>query len=214
MNRNKNHRHYRSKNSLLKDRIPPTVDPRPMLQRKVRFTASNTLSAVPITSLCFFRLMGLVVSGTNAIHFTKAAYRIRSIKIYAANTTSGFSTIILEWFSTYNRNKELTDTGTSAYPAFIRSNPPPDSDAGNWLSTDSDLYNNVLFTISAPASTIIDVSMDVVDGDGTNTFASGTLTAAAAFTGNVIMRLDNITASGTTGGQLIIPAVNTSLLYF
>ncbi len=193
--------------------MPPTVDSRPMHQRKVRFFANSTLTSVPITSLCFFRLMGLTVSGTTAFHYTKSAYRLRGLKIYSNNVTSGFATVTVEWFSTYNRNKEVTDSGTPTIPAFLKTTPPPESDACNWLSTDSDLYNNVLFTITAPSGAIIDVSFDCVDGDGQNTFASGTLTGASGITGPAIAKLDNITAAGATGGQLIVPLVNATVTF-
>ena len=206
----RNNRRNRNHNVALKERIPPSVIPRPVCQRKVRFFATNTLTAVPITSLCFFRLLGLTVNGTTGLHYIAAAYRLRSLKVYSSVVGSSFATISVEWFSTYNRNMEITDTGTSTYPAFIKTHPPPDSDAGNWLSTDSDLYNNVLFTISAPIGAVIDVSFDYVLGDGANTFASGVLSAAATFTGPVIMKLDNITSAGATGGQLISPLVNAT----
>lgn len=214
----KNKRKNKTKNSntggaSLVKRIPAAYDANVVVCRKIRFQAQSTLTQAIVTYRCFFKLLITVINGsTNTINLI-GAIRIRGFKLYASNATNGISTVAFEWKGTYVRNQEIADSGTSTYPAYVSVRPPPESDLGFWVSSDTDLIDNTVCLISGPAGMIIDLMLDYVLYDGAAALAGSTLTAASGFSGPVVMRLDNSTTGGATGAQLMTPLHNQSALF-
>jgi len=116
------------------------------------------------------------------------AIKVNRIDIYSAGgSAAGASsplttgTITLEWLSTYGPSKFISDTTVgSASVAMISSKSPVNSLASAW-SLSGINESDVLFSITCPAQSIIDVYCSVVLMDGTNS------------------RLPSTTASGTVG---------------
>jgi hypothetical protein len=125
---------------------------------------------------------------------------------FVPTSTGGFGTVAeelqLNWRGERSPDVRLSDRGTLSHPACIKSRPPKDSLAQFWVTNQSNI-DTVLFSISCPATTVLDLQLALTIGDGTT--RNVTLTAVGATTGIEYAHLDNAIAAGTVGGRVISP---------
>jgi len=142
------------------------------LGHKYRFVSSSgTATAITPTSL-------LGAAGTycyaanSAVQSFFQSVRVNRVQIWAPPASQGSSvTCSLEWVGIANQasNREVSDTSNSVTaPAKVDSRPPRLSLASFWQQPSS----TALFTIVAPAGSIIDVTMSLIAQDDNSVAAS------------------------------------------
>jgi hypothetical protein len=135
------------------------------------------------------------------------AIRISRIRVYSCNTSATNSaTVTLEWLSTYGPSKYISDTALGMTSvAMIDSKPPRTSLASAWSLSGSN-ESDVLFSISCPSSSIIDVTVQLIVMDGSN--ARIATTSASGTTGFVYATPLDGPRSGANFGALGLPSLN------
>lgn len=214
---NRSHsRKTKNANPRLNQRLVPQYDAKPSLTRKIRYFQSTAITGGVVTGNCLLRLLAGAIASSSTVFTLIAAVRLRAVKMWSASVASsstlGFSTVRLEWVGTFNRDKEISDSGTATYPAHIRARPPKDSGADFWISEDTELVNNVLFLYDLPQGGLLDLTIDyvLIDGlEGTQYSRSST----SSNYGILTMPLNNITAAGTVGVQSTVPIANETANY-
>jgi len=107
-------------------------------------------------------------SGTTQNARVINAVKVNSISIWSPCTTSVLSAS-LEWISTYGPSKLISDTTVSAtFPAVIHSKAPPQSLAGFWSTTGSN-ESDVMFAMTCPVGSVVDVNINFIVQDDLNT---------------------------------------------
>jgi len=140
---------------------PPQIQANVRVRHTYRFT-STSATATAITPTSTLGAMGGVsaAANTNVSSFF-GSFLIREVKIYTPPASQGAAaTCSVEWIGLANcPNVEVSDTTVSvADPAVIRSRPPVNSLASFWQLAGTTAY----MTLTAPAGSIIDVSLDAV----------------------------------------------------
>jgi len=165
-NKNKNKRSM----SIWSDRAmnPPNWEQNLKVHRKIRFMANASSSAngtsITVDSLC--GTMAMAVSATVA-YALPLAIRLREIEIWAGptSTTTGPVSVFARYpagaFSGIS-NPEVTHSDTSigaTMPAHVRSRPPRNSIASQWVSGD---LNSTLVQVNCPQYAVVDITYDAV----------------------------------------------------
>ncbi len=98
----------------------------------------------------------------------------------------------------------VTDTGNNVRPAHVTTTPPKNSFAEFWSLDATTINSEILFTISCPPQSVIDLEVTCVlhDGKITNSYTTASTTLDPGIYG---CALDNLNTSGTTGGQALDP---------
>ncbi len=186
---------------------PPQNTAKPKCTRSLRYFCSAPIANIDITGRCLLNLVVATNTATTTAVNVYEAVRLLSISMYyvpssANNFGVAAEELILNWRGERSPDTRLSDRGTLSHPACIKSRPPVDSMAAFWVTNQSNI-DNVLFNLSAPLGTIIDLSLCMTIGDGTT--RSITLSAVGTTTGIEYMSLDNAIAAGTVGGLNIDP---------
>ncbi len=197
--------------------FPPSYIAQPVMFRKIRYQASSQLTGVAVTQGCLAVSMmarSATASSTEAISLL-SSFKIKRITIWALNnssavTSTSFSTCSITWAGSQSPNKEISAVGVNTKPAKISTKPPPGSLASFWYYNDGSAANNVLFFLTVPGGTIIDLDLDYVLQDGANADA---VVLAAASTSQFINYacLDCLNTTNTTGGNLLVPVSLTTV---
>ncbi len=145
------------------------------------------------------------------------AVRLKRIKMWAVPDPTallaydGMTSCSLEWQSTRGPTTLVSDTGNSFSPAHIDTKPPKDTEASFWsqVSSSTTIRNEVLFYLTCPAGTIIDVDIAYVECNGAQIASPGetlaiSLVAPTTMSSYLINSLDN-TTSGSSGPNQIRP---------
>jgi hypothetical protein len=167
----------------------------PEITRTYRFTStSGTAKAIsPSDLLC----AAGVIAVTNILGYPMSqAVKVRSIEIWTPPAAQGAAaTCSVLWpAGTQSQPREVSDTTVSvSNPAHIRTGPPALSLASFWNTG----AGTLLFTVTAPSGSIIDVTLSLVLND--NFVAGG---AAATLVGATVgngyyCALDSATAAGS-----------------
>jgi len=186
---------------------PPQNNAKPKLTRNLRYICTNVISNIDITGRCLLNLVVATNTATTTAINVYEAVRVLQVNLYfAPSSSTGFGItadeLILNWRGERSPDTRLTDRGTVSHPSCIKSRPPPESLAAFWVTNQSNI-DTVLFNLTCPAYTIIDLSLCMTLGDGVT--RSITLSAVGTTTGIEYMSLDNAVAAGTVGGNLIDP---------
>jgi hypothetical protein len=163
---------------------PPQIKSNIIFGHRYRFTSTGAAS-IPIT-VALLRGVGGVVA-TSATTGTPIAFsvKVRSVEIWTPPASQGASaTCSLEWSSGSTLDStstvEISDTTMStAEPAHLRTSPPKTSLASFWQHIGADQ----LFVITAPAGSVVDVSVQFIQND--NEASPTVVTLAGATTGNM-----------------------------
>jgi hypothetical protein len=120
------------------------------------------------------------------------AVRLREVRLFgsAQNSGSAGSNLVGLEFSPppvvgtevqagIDTTRSNTSTTSTAGSTYIVKKPPKDSIAHSWLNPQGIGGNVLLFTGNAPVGSVLDIVMDVVITDGSNSFVYATVTGAA-----------------------------------
>lgn len=145
---------------------PPQIKSNIIFGHRYRFTSTGA-AAIPIT-VALLRGIGGVVATTSTTGAPIAfSVKVRSVEIWTPPASQGaLATCSLEWASGSTLDStntvEVSDTSMSvAEPAHLRTSPPKSSLASFWQHIGADQ----LFVITAPAGSVVDVSMQYVLND-------------------------------------------------
>jgi len=173
-----------------------------------RFVSNAIQANKVISTQNIFAAIGVITSvlNTTATHIAES-FKVTRLKAWAPPTTVagvvGAATVSVEWTGNaanelYGSSLEVSDTSINpACPAFISSAPPKGCAASFW-----NLDNGVstpMFSLSYPAGTILDLSLQYALLDDNAVKGTYTFTSGAATLGNMYyISLDS-------GGNSLIP---------
>lgn len=170
-----------------RDQHPPQIKSNLVFSHRYRFVA-NANAAVNITSRNLVRAAGYVcTTATNGASIV-GSVRIKEVEMWAPPASQGAATTCsILWIGASSSvpgasDIEYSDTSVStAFPAHVRSRPPPKTLAGDFCQDNSTL---AMFSLVAPSGTIVDVDMELMLNDGA-TVATSNFTVASGTAGLV-----------------------------
>lgn len=182
---------------------PSQVESNVRVKHQYRFLATNAFNGSITDTSVIMSLGGIVTATNTTLTGWAAAYKIKSVEVFAAPPAQGQSaTVSVEWFGFQNSpNLEYSDTSVStAKNAHIRSAPPKESLCAFWQK-----YTGTnLFKIICPANSIVTLNVDYLLSDGDA--APAQLAIASGALGNIFyLALDN-----ATGHDLVPIAMTTT----
>jgi hypothetical protein len=162
-----NRRATENKRSGMRSIRPTQLKSNIMLSHTYRFVStSGSATAVTTTSLGGCAGTMCTVANSN-VQILFDSFRVNRVEVYSPPSSQGSAvTCSLNWEGTegFAPNMEVSDTTVSVTaPAYINCVPPPRSVAGFWNRTAS---STTIFTLVAPAGSIIDVSLSLILSDG------------------------------------------------
>jgi len=167
------------------------------MKHQFRFLSSSA-TATAISDATLLNECGVVANtaGTTGYNIFKTV-KVNRIELWSPPASQGSAVTCSVLFPSGNNapSREYSDTSVSvSEPAHVVCSPPPQSLAGFWQNGVSGVS---LFTLVAPAGTIIDVWVSLVLNDGTAT-SGNTATLVAGIVGVVYYcSLDSSTAAGS-----------------
>jgi hypothetical protein len=145
------------------------------IKHRFRFIATSAVNTT-FTDTQILGCTGGICTVTNStVTLWTQSFKIRRLEVWSAPSAQGQgSTCSVEWFGAANSpNIEYSDTTLSVSKnAHICTSPPDRSLASFWQKSTS----TALFTIVAPASSIIDIALDFILGDDDTTPYSASVT--------------------------------------
>ena len=110
--------------NAVKNVFPSAYKSQPIMQRKIRYKASSSITKDGITRgclECFMITRSATASTTEALTPIRAVL-LRSIEIWGVDSSSAtaMTTIALEWEGSLSPNLEISATGNSQHPAHIK----------------------------------------------------------------------------------------------
>lgn len=151
---------------------PGSFQANPSLSRHYRFSASSALTAVNIAQDSLFNAIGVIATSSTVGTAIAQSARVRRVEIWSPVASQGSATTCSVLFpsATQSPAMEFSDsTMNVSYPAHVNVRPPKDALCSFWVNDNNDIR---LFTITAPAGSIVDVYVDVILRDASG--ASGT----------------------------------------
>jgi hypothetical protein len=194
------------------NRFPPSRVLKPVQSRVLRFSTSNLVDNVPIDRNCLLKLLYTTdLSGTRG----KTLYsgvRLKRVQMWAT-PTEGSTTMVscsVEWQSSRGPTTLISDSGNATVPAHVDSKPPKDSDASYWsqVSSSTTIRNEILFYITCPIHTIVDITICYVEGNGTQagppseSIAINTVVGGPFFDALIANSLDNSVGASLGGNRI------------
>jgi len=139
--------------------LPPEIDLTVSFRHKFRFQAgaASVVTAVNYNEICNLLQVG---TGAHTLQGIISTFKLRSVTIWPALSTSTTDGAALEWSAAGEFFKDQLKNRT--YPegqtvtGALRFTPPPKSLASFWSASSS----NVLFYITAPSGSILDLDLD------------------------------------------------------
>lgn len=186
---------------------PPTFLPNPAFSRKIRF-ACNASGGYNVTPKAIGNAIGVMCTSSTSASTLVTAFKIKRIQIWGVSGTSN-QTISLTWFGdqtlNFESNKEFSDSSTStAYVPYLNLVPPNHSSARDWQAVGGSFSTGVIFALNCGNGSIIDLTLDVIVGDG-----NASPTAATAITGGTAGVIKYGPLDGYGGGSLPATSVTS-----
>jgi hypothetical protein len=140
---------------------PPPFTPTVSYRHKFRFTNGANNGAFAITRA---NMLNLYLTTPTAITSARIiqAIRLVSVEVWTNPVALGAppSNCSIEWTGENSPSTIVESTGMGVRPAHVFSNPPPSS-SNRWWSITGMSESDVLFLLSLPANSVIDVVADV-----------------------------------------------------
>jgi hypothetical protein len=139
---------------------PPPFLPTVKTEHKFRFTSgSMTGSNVMITRKQILNLLLMATSATTTVRLFQAV-RLKRVRMWSNPTALGQppDACQLEWLGENSPSTVISDSSMGVRPAHVNSLPPP-SASNRWWSISGQLESDVLFALTFPANTIVDVTV-------------------------------------------------------
>ncbi len=138
---------------------PPMLSANVKVRHVYRFTsATGTATAITDRNICQI-IGGMCTVANTTLKGLSNAAKLHRISIWAPPASQGASvTCSILWNSgSFAPDIEVSDsTNSTAVPARLSTRPPPGSSASFWMG---ETASNTMFTITAPAGSIIDVDV-------------------------------------------------------
>jgi len=155
---------------------------------------SNSGTSSDITDQLIITAAGVMASTTTVGNALSRSVKVNKIEIWSPPASQGAAATCSILFPSANNSpsREFSDTTVSvSSPAHVSCSPPPNSLAGFWQQG----VGVTMFTLVAPAGSIIDLWVSLVQHDGTG---AGSATLVAATVGRVYYcSLDSATSAGS-----------------
>ena len=142
------------------EKAPPQVSGSVRGVRRQRYVAGSALANVSIAAQNLSCALSMALDSTNGRSVWSAA-RVLAVEVWGPPGTTTPVTVTVEWegASNYSVSTSVSDTSIGAtVPAHVRTSPPK-SLVDIWLDAGN---TSVLFYVSGPAGTIIDVTFEWV----------------------------------------------------
>jgi len=174
----------------------PQYPSQPVLSRTMRYQCTAAQSAVTYAPTRLLASLGTVCRTANTdCTVIYEACKVKRIRLWAATSASGTAATISVNFGNYafNVNTEYIDTTISVSEmAHLDVRPPKGTLASFWHTYAS---TDVLFTITCPSGTIMDIDYDMVQSDNDPSVRNMALSSGAATLG--LIYYINLSASST-----------------
>lgn len=186
---------------------PPTFLPNPSFTRKIRFIC-NASGGYNVTPKAVANGCGVMCTSSTSASTLITAFKIRRVQIWGMSGSSN-QTVALTWFGdqtlNFESNKEFSDSSTSsAYVPYLNLVPPNHSSARDWQAVGGSFSTGVIFALNCGNGSIIDLTLDVIVGDG-----NASPTAATAITGGTAGVIKYGPLDGYGGGSLLAISVTS-----
>jgi len=140
----------------------------PSLGHKFRFKAIGAAVAYPVTRAQLLNLIQVATSATTSARVIGAA-RLKRVRVWSPIDVTAFApqTISVEWAGPYSPSSIHSASSEGLVPAKLISRPPMGMNPSWWAISGSN-ETDVLFKITCPQSSIIDVdvALKLVDDEG------------------------------------------------
>jgi len=175
---------------------PPQMQSNIIVRHKFRFTSTSG-TTTPVSVAGLLGVAGAIAIGANALQGIFQSVKLHQVEVWSPPAAQGAAvTCSLEWEAPTNATQnEVSDTTVSvSQPAYIRCRPPPNTQCAFWQTYSS----NVMFYLTAPVGSIIDVTLSMVffDDEAGPSVTYGT--TATATVGNLYYLGLNNGGSGST----------------
>jgi len=188
---------------------PPQFTSTFIIHKKLRFQASASGSALPISVQAIGDLWCVATTATSAFQIADFI-RIKKVEMWAPPTSSlAPVTVTIDWSGSnsaglFGKSNRVSDTSMgSTEPAHILSRPPSGSQISQYLSAGTAA---TAFQLTFPSGTLIDFSYDLVARDNGQSIAVGGPVVGAFAGANFVRPLDS-----TLGTPVLIPVAYASV---
>jgi len=158
------------------ERSPPMLSANLTQSHRFRFIASSNIAAVTIQSADLIRVAGMMAVSTSQLNPINQVVRLKRVEIWAPTATSNVaSTASVEWPGAgFNPSREFSDTSINvSEPAHVVAKPPIDALAQFWQAA-----GQAMFILTCPAGSVVDVTLQFIQLDGTASASSIAVTGA------------------------------------
>lgn len=188
---------------------PPEFVPTFSLGHKFRFTtAASDVSAKSITRAMLLNLYTMAVTTTTQNRIITAV-KLKRVSVWGGVPALGGASkpVTVEWTGSQAPSTIHTDSTMGIRPAYVTTVPPQDT-SDRWWSISGSNESEVLFIITAPAGSIIDVDLSVRFADDEAAVVGESGTSVASTVGHVYWNYLDGFASKTlapVGGVTVLP---------
>jgi hypothetical protein len=141
---------------------PPRLVPTMKLSHRFRFTtAANNFGGGSITRKNLLNLMLYTPTAITSVRLMQAV-RLKRVQIWTNPSVLGAAPVIcaIEWLGQNAPSTLVEDTSMGIRPAHVDCRPPPSS-SDRWWSISGFLETDVLFNLTAPPNSVIDVTVEI-----------------------------------------------------
>lgn len=188
---------------------PPEFVPTLSLGHKFRFSTGVAFTGLPVTRAMLLNLYTMATTTSNQNRLVTAV-KLKRVQVWGSPPIMGSgapTTVVVEWLGNQAPSTIHSDTGMGVRPSYVSSRPPVDS-SDRWWSISGTNESEVLFKISGPIGTVIDIQAAVRLADDEAAVAAENGTAVMSTVGKVYFNyLDGFASKLLTpaGGVSILP---------
>jgi hypothetical protein len=150
----------RAQNAMLVVRVPQYV-PTISLSHKFRFNSGSNSGGFSITRQRLLNLLQVATSAITTVRLIEGV-RLKLVEMWTNPVALGSTptTLQLEWFGENSPSTLISDFSMGVNPAHVRAMPPASS-SNRWWSMSGSQETDPLFSLSIPANTIIDITVEL-----------------------------------------------------
>jgi hypothetical protein len=171
------------------------------ISHRFRYLSTTNGGSFNVIRSTLYNLLFMNTSSSTTNYSIVAASRLKRIEVFSPAVASGSVSgpVSVEWLSNLGPSSEVSDSSTSSSaPAHVVTVPPPNSLASFWSLTGIN-GSEILFNISVPSNSIIDIWVDMVLMDGESSASVTTTNSGTAG------QLYAIPLDGTGSSRILLP---------